>query len=317
MIMKTLNVLILGDGYMGNHIFNHLEKEGFGVTKKSSKELNYHDPGTLYKFILNNGICTVINCSGFTGRPNIDEAEIKKELCYELNVLSPLKVNKICNTLNVNYLHISSGCIYDGYEKEWSEEDKSNYGLFTNRSSFYSKSKHSFEILSQDLKGIILRIRMPFGPDSSHRNYISKIRRYDDLINFKNSKTYIPDLCGFISTLLNEKGEDSWINKEIYNIVNPSPLWTNEVCDIMKEYGFHNEKWKYVTLDSLDIITSRSNCVMNNEKASKIYKFKSEREALKECFETILREKEEQIKKIEEIEKKYEKSNYIGGGCWE
>lgn len=305
MTTKKLNILILGDGYMGNHIFNHLIKEGFGATKKSSKELDYHDSRTLYKYLINNGVCTVINCSGFTGRPNIDEAEIKKELCYELNVLSPLRVNKICNTLNVNYLHISSGCIYDGYEKEWSEEDKSNYGLFTTHSSFYSKSKHSFELLSQDLKGTILRIRMPFGPDSSHRNYLSKIRKYDNLINFQNSKTYIPDLCGFISTLLDKKGNDIWLNKEIYNIVNPSPLWTNEVCDIMKDYGFHNQNWKYVALNRLEIATSRSNCIMNNEKASKIYKFKTERESLWECFETILKEKEEYNKRTEEIEEKY------------
>lgn len=304
-IMKKPNVLILGNGYIGNYVFNFLNKNNFNVIKKSSQELNYHDKGELYRFILNNDFQFVVNCSGFTGRPNIDEAELKKELCWELNVLSPLRVSHVCNLLGIGYIHISSGCIYDGYEKEWEEDDNPNFGLFSNNSSFYSKSKHAFEVLSEELRGVILRIRMPFGPDSSHRNYLTKIRNYNNLINFKNSKTYIPDLCGFILNILEKDDTRFWSKKQIFNVVNPSPLWTNEVCDIMKDYGFHNMKWEYVTLDSLNIATGRSNCTTNNDKASEIYNFKTEREALKEYFETILKEKERYNNTINQIEEKY------------
>lgn len=304
-IMKKPSVLILGNGYIGNYVYNFLNKNDFKVIKKSSQELNYHDKGEIYKFILNNNVHCVINCSGFTGRPNIDEAELKKELCWELNVLSPLRVSHVCRLLGMGYIHVSSGCIYDGYEKEWEENDNSNFGLFSNNSSFYSKSKHAFEILSEELRGVILRIRMPFGPDSSHRNYLTKIRKYDNLINFKNSKTYIPDLCGFIKNILELDDEYFWNKKQIFNIVNPSPLWTNEICDIMKDYGFDNRNWEFTTLDALNIIAGRSNCIMNNDKASQIYKFKTEREALNECFKTILKEKEIHNNTIEQIEKKY------------
>jgi dTDP-4-dehydrorhamnose reductase len=287
------NILILGKGYMGNHVYNHLLKNEHSVQIVSSKELNYHESDLLYKYILNKNITTVINCSGFTGRPNIDEAEIKKELCWNLNVVIPLKINKICDLLNVDYIHISSGCIYDGYEKEWNEEDKSNYGLFDNNSSFYSKSKHAFEILSNDLKGVILRIRMPFGPDDSSRNYLNKIRSYDKLINFKNSKTYIPDFCEFVNKLIHKRKENYNPNKEIYNVVNPSPLYTNEVCDIMKDYGFHNGNWNFVSLSSLEIATGRSNCTLNCDKVQEIHNFKTERESLNECYQ-IKMEKIEQ-----------------------
>lgn len=300
-IMKLNNILILGNGYMGNYIQKHLEQKGLTVTKKSSSELNYHDQNILYKYLLNNDITTLINCSGFTGRPNIDEAETKKELCWELNVMSPLRVNKLCDLLNVNYIHISSGCIYDGYEKEWSERDSSNYGLFTNHSSFYSKSKHAFELLSQDLKGTIIRIRMPFGPDDSHRNYIHKIARYENLIDFKNSKTYIPDLCEFVSIICNKYKS----SKEYYNVVNPNPMTTKQICDIMREYGFHNVNWKFVTLSELQISTSRSNCVLNGDKANDVFKMKTEEEALRECFEIILEKQKDYQRRSKEIEDKY------------
>jgi dTDP-4-dehydrorhamnose reductase len=303
--MNTDNILILGDGYMGNHIFKHLNSKGFAnVIKKSSKDLHYHDEKDLYLFILNNSINTVINCSGFTGKPNIDEAEIKKELCWELNAMSPLRVNRVCETLGAHYIHISSGCIFDGYEKEWDEDDPSNYGLFTTHSSFYSKSKHAFELLSKDLRGVVLRIRMPFGPDSSSRNYLSKIRRYDNLIQYKNSKTYIPDLCNVVENILDK--DYLFSNKrQIFNVVNPNPLPTNEVCDIMKKYGFHNNNWKFVPLAQLEIATSRSNCVLNGNKVGEIYKMKTEEDALHECLEIRFKNQIDYLEKMDLIEEKY------------
>jgi dTDP-4-dehydrorhamnose reductase len=303
-IMNQNNILILGGGYVGNNLFNHLTTQGFSVQIKSSKDLNYHDIHVLGKYILNSSITTIINCSGFTGKPNIDEAELKKELCWELNVISPLLINQLCDKMGINYLHISSGCIYDGYHKEWSETDPSNYGLFQNYSSFYSKSKHAFEILSTELKGIVLRIRMPFHHDSSYRNYITKIRKYDNLIDYQNSKTYIPDLCNFIENLFIKKPY-FWKGKEIYNVVNPEPLWTREVCHIMKKYGFQNNNWKFVDIGNLPIATSRSNCVLHSGKSREIYEMKWEHEALEECFSKIIQHSNDYQETVDQIEEQY------------
>lgn len=277
-------ILILGSGYMGNHIYKHLFENGYDVEMKSRNDLDYQNASVLHRYIYNNGITTVINCSGFTGRPNIDEAEIKKELCWDLNVMIPLKINEICNFLKVDYIHISSGCIYNGYEKEWDENNKSNYGLFDNESSFYSKSKHAFEMLSKHLNGVVLRIRMPFSPDDSSRNYLHKIRNYPHLINFKNSKTYIPDFCEFLNKLLQKRIGKFDSVRQTFNVVNPDPLETRDVCDIMKDWGFQNNNWIFVPLSSLEIATGRSNCVLNCDKVREIHNFKTETEALNECF---------------------------------
>jgi len=301
--MSKLNLLILGKGYVGNHLYNHL-KSDFNVIIKSAEELDYHKDYILNKFLLNNTIDTVINCSGFTGRPNIDEAEMKKELCWDLNTVSPLAVNIVCNLRDVNYLHVSSGCVYDGYEKVWSEEDAPNYGLFCNRASFYSKSKHAFENLSKSMDNVILRVRMPFHYESSGRNYLNKIRQYNNLINFRNSKTYIPDFCEFVKNLLIKK-TGKWKGQDIYNVINPEALTTQEVCDIMREYGFHNDNWKFVYLADLSIITGRSNCVLDGSKSKEIYEMRFEKDVMNECFEKML-EKQAEDKRIKnEIEEKY------------
>lgn len=282
--MKLSEVLILGDGYVGNHLFEFLSKSGHNVTKKSSKDLNYHEKPILSKFLRNHDFDTVVNCSGFTGRPNIDEAESKKDICWFLNVLSPLGVNTVCQTLGINYIHVSSGCIYDGYEKDFTEEDVPNFGLFSDVSSFYSKSKHAFEIHSEELSNTILRIRMPFAPDDSERNYLSKIKKYNNLIQYKNSKTYIPDLCGVINAILLRNDKKFNPKREIFNVVNSEPLWTSEVCGTMKQYNIENPEWKLVDISEINIKAGRSNCILNGDKLKDLFTMMTEKEALHKCF---------------------------------
>lgn len=285
-IMTPNNILILGKGYIGNYISNHLKTNGFSVKIISSHDVNYHDTKILGKYILNNAITHIINCSGFTGTPNIDEAEDKKELCWELNVMSPLRINQFCHDFGVNYLHISSGCIYTYYDEVWSEEDSPNFGLFSNESSFYSKSKHAFELMSSHLKGKVIRIRMPFGPDNNPRNYLTKIRKYDNLIEAMNSRTYIPDLCNFVEQLFVKRNEH-WKDREIFNVVNPHPLWVFEITNEMTNFKLQNPNWSFVPIEKLNIKAGRSNCVISCEKSKEIYEMKSEMEALQECLKQI------------------------------
>jgi dTDP-4-dehydrorhamnose reductase len=280
--MILSEILILGRGYIGNAVYKHL-KDTHNVKFVSANELDYHDPSLLGKYILNNGIQVVINCSGFTGRPNIDEAEMKKELCWELNVASPLRVNKMCDKLGVGYIHVSSGCIYDGYQRDFTELDTPNFGVFSDKSSYYSKCKHIFEEMSKDLQGIVLRIRMPIGKDKESRNYLQKILKYDNLIDYLNSKTYIPDLCGVIESIIT-KHKHLFAGRKILNVVNHEPMSTREVCEIMIVNGFGNPKWKFVPIDKIDIKTGRSNCVLDGSKVNIIYPMKTEREAIREAL---------------------------------
>jgi len=256
------NVLILGAGYVGTELFSWVNKDKNNYWLYSRKDLDYSDQSTLSKFLLNNKIEYVINCSGFTGRPNVDEGELKKKECWELNVLLPLKISKICKALNINYIHISSGCIYSGYEKEFTEEDEPNFGLY-DHSSFYSKSKHAFETLNN--YGCTIRVRMPFGDDLNERSFITKILKYDNLINFKNSKTYLPSLCEFIEYIVDNNINTNYIG--VINFVNPEAKDTQFLVDRMKMFNsYQNKNWKFVDIKDINITAPRSNCVLSIEK---------------------------------------------------
>lgn len=265
-----MNLLILGAGYVGTEISKYFQKTlpkyNLHIFLKDRKSLDYHDQAALRKFIRNNDIQYIVNCSGFTGKPNVDEGELKKEECWNLNCQLPLKISRTCQLLDVNYIHISTGCVYSGYGKLFTEEDKPNFGLF-NESSFYSKSKHAYELLHE--YGAVLRIRMPFSDELHERSYISKILKYDNLINFRNSKTYIDDLCRFIDFLVFNGVTTNKIG--LLNFVNPCAMDSGYIVDRMKAFGLNNENWKFVGMSGIDIVAPRSNCVLSTEKLETMF----------------------------------------------
>lgn len=285
--LNNKKILILGSGYLGSKIYDHLtdvfigEEPNVYLVKAGNGSLNYHDKKTLWKMLLRFEPDVVINCSGFTGRPNIDEAELKKEECWKYNVQSPLQVAELCHQKGVKHIHVSSGCIYTGYDKEFTEEDRPNFGLF-DVSSTYSKTKHAYEFLSEQYPSKTLRIRMPIS-GGAERCYLSKIKNYDKLIDFVNSKTYIPDLCGFIEELITNP-DIEWKTNDIYNIVNPEPLTTSKVCEIMFMAKDHNPNWEFVSIDRIPILAPRSNCVLDSSKADSIYPLRTELEALVDLY---------------------------------
>lgn len=260
------NVLIVGAGYVGNELFSFVNKEKSNYFLYSRKNLDYADQSVLHKFLLNNGITHVVNCSGFTGRPNVDEGELKKKECWDLNVVIPLTISRTCKALGINFIHISSGCIYTGYEKEFTEEDEPNFGLF-NESSFYSKTKHAFETLNN--YGCTIRVRMPFSGDLHERSYFTKILKYDKLINFKNSKTSISDLAYFIEYIITNNISANQIG--VINFVNPGAKDTEYIVNRMKVFGFENKNWEFVDLKDINIKAPRSNCVLSIEKLKNMF----------------------------------------------
>lgn len=260
------NVLILGAGYVGTELYCHSAKKHVNYYLKSRKDLDYTNNLELRKFILNNDINYVVNCSGFTGRPNVDEGELRKKDCWYLNVLLPLKISKICKDIGIGYIHISSGCIYSGYEKEFTERDEPNFGLY-DHSSFYSKTKHAFETLND--YGCTIRVRMPFGDDMHERSYLTKIFKYDNLVNYKNSKTYIPDLCEFIEYIIEKNISTSSIG--VINFVNPEAQDTKFVTEIMKSYNIENKNWEFVDIKDINITAPRSNCVLSIDKLKTLF----------------------------------------------
>lgn len=277
-------VLILGKGYVGGYLLAGMVKNpSIEVEALSKAELDYTDEYYLRDYMKEHRFDYLVNAQGFTGRPNVDQAEQEKEACWKYNVQVPLMFNTLCRELHVQPIHITSGCIFTGYDKSWTEVDEPNFGVFNPESSFYSTSKHAFESLSDN--GITIRIRMPFCDILHDRSYLTKIHKYDNLIQAVNSKTYIPELVDFIETIV----EDERKGHDIVHFTNPNPLATTDVVDIMRGFELENLNWSWVDIEELDLAAGRSNCVLDTTKVKQEYGYtlSTEADALKKALAAI------------------------------
>jgi dTDP-4-dehydrorhamnose reductase len=257
--------LLLGKGFVGSSLsefFNSAKLEHYQYNRLM---LDYTNIDTLAEFLQDKKekISYIINCFGYTGKPNVDGCETNREDCWKWNVLYPLNVLKIANDLKIPVVHIGSGCVYTGYDKPFTEDDLPNFGLFTTDSSFYSKCKHEFEILADGYCAYILRIRIPFCDQKVSKNYFTKLLKYNDLIDNVNSVTSLTDFCEFMfkfNVLIKE------MPGGIYNVVNPQPVATEQTLEIMKKYNLINPQWKMIKDSDLKTIAKRSNCILSTEK---------------------------------------------------
>jgi len=282
--MSKIKVLILGKGYVGSYVYANMAlNPAIDVEALSKAEVDYTDEYNLRGVLKENKYDYLINAQGFTGRPNVDQAEVEKEACWKYNVQVPVMFNTVCRELHVQPIHITSGCIFTGYDKAWSEVDEPNFGVFNSDASFYSTSKHAFESVSDN--GITIRIRMPFCDILHDRSYLTKIHKYDNLIAAVNSKTYIPELVDFIECIV----EEGRTGHDVVHFTNPEPLDTGGVIDLMRSFELENLNWSWVDIEELDLAAGRSNCILDTTKVKQEYGYtlSTEAEALKKALAAI------------------------------
>jgi UDP-glucose 4,6-dehydratase len=261
--MKT--VLILGKGYIGSQLDTFLRRKNLQVISYRKSELDYTNPFILQKLLLDHKDTfeVIINCSGYTGSPNVDACEANKKDCWYWNVIVPHNIVLAASTHYLPVFNISSGCIYSGYDKEFTENDEPNFGLYNDMSSYYSKTKHACETLLSGLYAYTFRVRMPFEDTLNSKNYLNKLFKYDTLISQPNSLTSVADMCELIFRML-------FLYRQMspgpINVVNEGTIEAREIVDMMKHHGIVNDNWKFIELADLQVKANRSNCILSNSK---------------------------------------------------
>jgi dTDP-4-dehydrorhamnose reductase len=205
----------------------------------------------------------IINAAGKTGRPNIDWCEDHKMETLRSNVTGPLILAEECAKRGVNYVHLSSGCIYTGDNggKGFKEDDPANF-----TGSFYSRMKAQADNLLMEFENIlILRLRMPFDGSDSERSLINKLSKFKKVHDIENSITYIPDFVKATIRLIETK------KSGIYNMVNPGITSPFHIMQIYKNIVDPNHDFELLPKQDLDSVSKakRSNCVLNTYKLKK------------------------------------------------
>ena len=212
----------------------------------------------------------LINAAGYTGRPNVDACELHKTECLAGNAVLPGVIRAACERADVPWGHVSSGCIFTGTKPDgtgYSETDSPNFSFRQNNCSFYSGCKALGEELLRGAEHcFVWRLRIPFNQVDSPRNYISKMMRYERLLDATNSLSQLDEFA--------EACVACWVRKVpfgLYNLTNPGSVTTREVVELIRKYGLSSKQFEFFDSEDqfmkLAAKTPRSNCVLDSSKA--------------------------------------------------
>ncbi len=263
-------VLILGgNGYVGKAFTYFFEKKNISFTNISRKDADYYQPEVLTGMVAQIAPDVLINCAGYTGKPNVDACEAHKAECLLGNAVLPGVIREVCAAHKLPWIHVSSGCIYTGNSSDgtgFREVDEPNFSFRASPCSFYSGTKAlGEEVLAGDSNCYCLRLRIPFNQVDGARNYLSKVMRYENLLDATNSLSQLDD---FVSAAWRLFEIDA--PKGIYNVTNPGFVTTRRVAEIIRRAGLTQKEFKFFASEEEFMrkaaITPRSNCVLNTDK---------------------------------------------------
>lgn len=285
-----MHIVLGSNGYIAKAIVKELNSRNLSHATLSRDHVDYTNMKFLDKYISNNTYqktikhrtISIINCAGYIGKPNVDACELNKADTVEGNVVFPAMLSQLCAEKGYLYTHISSGCIYGGYEKDFTENDAPNFNF--QNGSFYSGTKALAEkvVLKNNPNSYIFRLRIPFDEFESPRNYITKILNYDKLLNAENSFSHRADFAKYTIDLLESKAP-----KGIYNVTNKGSMTTEEAIEMIKDHKITNKNFEF--FDDLETFTSevvapRSNCVLDTSKIENQIKIRTVQEAFSDAL---------------------------------
>ena len=254
-------------GWIGKQLFELLKlNSDVEIITTDIRVDNYDE---IEKFIINTKPDRIISVIGRTYGDNmnsIDYLEQKGNLKININdnLYSPLNLALISNKYNIHFTYMGTGCIFNGYEQEYTEDDDPNFF----GSSYSIVKGFTDKIIKKFDNTLNVRIRMPITNDiTSNRNFINKIINYKKICSMNNSMSVLPDLLPLMIDMI--------IKKEIgtINLTNPDYISHNEILDLYKEIINPDFKWENMTIEEQNkiLLSERSNNILNTEKLKKLY----------------------------------------------
>lgn len=257
-------VLLGGNGYIGQEFRRQLVERDLDYIAPSHDQLDALNFDALYWYLKDDRPYLVINAAGYAGKPNVDACEKNKEATFNANVLLPVNISHACLAASVPWIHVSSGCIYNG-SGPFSETDAPNFSFRSPPCSYYSGTKAQAEELIVGGRAYVCRLRIPFDERDGPRNYMSKIQRYARVYNAVNSLSHRAD---FVRACL-----DLWKVRAapgIYNVTNPGSVSTRQVVELIRQKLNLSRQFDYWNSDEefyqQAAATPRSSCVLDVSK---------------------------------------------------
>ena len=269
-------ILLLGaTGYIGQAFAAELRKRGKDFVSVTRSATDYTRFDVLLQFIRFTSAEFLINCAGYTGKPNVDACETAQADTLKGNALLPQTIAHACSSAGIPWGHVSSGCIYSGAKvmefgqvrimrdmttpefqsvlardrtmiQGFSETDEPNFTFRRPPCSFYSGTKAlGEEVLAAADNVYTWRLRIPFDEFDNPRNYLTKLQRYAKVYENANSLSHRAD---FAAACL-----DLWECRApfgTYNVTNPGFVTSREVVAMIRRILKPDRTFEYWQSDA-------------------------------------------------------------------
>lgn len=289
-------ILLLGaTGYVGQQFARQLQARQHPFVALSRATLDYTKFDPLLKFLRDRKPELVINCAGYTGKPNVDACEDHKADTLAGNTLFAQTLAHACSAAGIPWGHVSSGCIFAGARvvqsgisrivkdlttpdmrqllvedraafHGFTEEDVPNFSFRDGPTSFYSGTKAlAEEAIAGVGQGYLWRLRIPFDHRDNARNYLSKVQRYTKVYDNVNSVSHLGDFARACVELWERRAPFG-----TYNVTNPGFVTTREVITLIERILKPKRRFEFWGSDEEFYRTAakapRSNCIMDSTK---------------------------------------------------
>lgn len=252
-------IVIYGStGFIGSHIVSYLCANNTVFMCSKTRVWQYKE---IYEELSTYKATTVINVAGYPTPTNIDyyeESIDNKSNLFLTNTAGNIMLADICYKLNIHYVTIMSGCIFDStvtkHPTIFSDDDKPNfYG------SLYSRNRIITEGLLSVYDNIcVVRIRMPVSSFMNKKSLINKLINYKKVTNIPNSITVLDDCVPKLYDLVLSR------KTGIVNLVNSGTVTNAYICYLYKI--MLNSKHSFEIADISEIEKKdkpkRSNCII-------------------------------------------------------
>lgn len=268
-------ILILGKGFIGERL-----RQEWRCPVSTKRIGNFADIAAAIKKYRPN---VLVNCIGHTGKGNVDECELALDKTLSANTYIPILLAEAALRNNIKLVHISSGCIY---HYDYSTQRPITEGLPPDYYHlYYSRSKIYAENALRDLAKcyniLIVRIRIPLDDRPHSKNILTKLIKFQKVIDVPNSLTYVPDFMKALEHLIRIDA------KGIYNIVCKGGLRYPRLLDVYQRY-VPDFRYQIIALEQLKL--KRTNLLLSVRKLEQSgFKVRPIGEILEECVQNYIK----------------------------
>lgn len=166
-----------GSGFVGGNLTNVARAAGWEVTIADSRpgvnaewrNVNITDPAAVESAIGAVRPTAVVNVAAIA---DVDQAEQKRELAYQVNVEGARSIAESCSRHSIPYVFFSSDAVFDGEQNSYSEDDPPS------PTNYYGQTKFEAEqaVLAAYPGAVVVRISLVLGyPVESGNSFFANL----------------------------------------------------------------------------------------------------------------------------------------------